>query len=110
MYHTAKRQYREQLVTMLKQSICRYKSFFGQIQDLMFLPDGLSFVSAAEVSRRNSTDKGIMVWDYKTSTVLPNQVFQVHAALHCTARTQCTIIHSSDNNYIIIINSIVHLY
>lgn len=73
---------------MLKQSICRYKSFFGQIQDLVFLPDGLSFVSAAEISRRNSTDKGIMVWDYKTSTILSNQVFQVHivhgTALHST--------------------------
>ncbi|CAB4041273.1 WD repeat-containing 25-like, partial [Paramuricea clavata] len=43
-----------------QQYICRYKSFFGQIQDLAFLPDGQSFISAAEISRRNSTDKGIM--------------------------------------------------
>ncbi|XP_046852326.1 WD repeat-containing protein 25-like [Xenia sp. Carnegie-2017] len=60
----------------MQQYTCRYQSFFGQIQDLVFIPDGKSFISAAEVSRRNSTDKGIMVWDYKTSTVLSNQIYQ----------------------------------
>ncbi|XP_028418908.1 WD repeat-containing protein 25-like [Dendronephthya gigantea] len=77
-----------------QQFICRYKSFFGQIQDLAFLPDGQSFISAAEISRRNSTDKGIMVWDYKTSTVLSNQVFQ--EAYTCTALQ----IHPNDSVFL----------
>lgn len=73
---------------------CQYKSFFGQIQDLAFFPDGQSFISAAEILKRNSTDKGIMVWDYKTSTVLSNQVFQ--EAYTCTALQ----VHPTDKTFL----------
>lgn len=74
--------------------VCRYKSFFGQIQDLAFFPDGQSFISAAEILKRNSTDKGIMVWDYKASTILSNQVFQ--EAYTCTALQ----IHPTDKTFL----------
>ena len=40
-----------------------YSAFFGQVQDIAFLPGGDEFISAAEVIKRNSTDKGIMAWD-----------------------------------------------
>ena len=54
-----------------------YSAFFGQVQDLAFLPGAEAFVSAAEVVRRNSTDKGIMVWDFRSTAILSNQIYQV---------------------------------
>ena len=54
-----------------------YSSFFGQVQDIAFLPGGEEFISAAEVVRRNSTDKGIMVWDFRSMAILSNQIYQV---------------------------------
>ena len=55
-----------------------YSALFGQVQDIVFLPGGDEFVSAAEVVKRNSTDKGIMVWDFRSTAVLSNQIYQVH--------------------------------
>ena len=54
-----------------------YSAFFGQVQDIAFLPGGDEFISAAEVVRRNSTDKGIMVWDFRSTAILSNQIYQV---------------------------------
>lgn len=54
-----------------------YSAFFGQVQDITFLPGGDEFISAAEVVRRNSTDKGIMVWDFRSTAILSNQIYQV---------------------------------
>ena len=54
-----------------------FSAFFGQVQDIAFLPGGDEFVSAAEVVKRNSTDKGIMVWDFRSTAVLSNQIYQV---------------------------------
>ena len=54
-----------------------YSAFFGQVQDMAFLPRGNEFISAAEVVRRNSTDKGIMVWDFRSTAILSNQIYQV---------------------------------
>ena len=44
---------------------------------MAFLPGGDEFISAAEVVRRNSTDKGIMVWDFRSTAILSNQIYQV---------------------------------
>ena len=54
-----------------------YSAFFGQVQDIAFLPGGDEFISAAEVVQRNSTDKGIMVWDFRSTAILSNQIYQV---------------------------------
>ncbi|PFX12837.1 WD repeat-containing protein 25 [Stylophora pistillata] len=55
----------------------KYSALFGQVQDMAFLPGAEEFISAAEVVRRNSTDKGIMVWDFRSTAVLSNQIYQV---------------------------------
>jgi len=62
---------------MFFQVVSSFQAPFGQVQDIAFLPGGEEFISAAEVLRRNSTDKGIMVWDFKTSAVMSNQIYQV---------------------------------
>eukprot|EP00794_Sanderia_malayensis_P020048 gene20048-22015_t len=60
----------------------QYKAFFGQIQDILFHPDGKIFFSAAEVLKRNSLDKAIIAWDFETAAVVSNQISQ--EAFGCT--------------------------
>lgn len=62
---------------MYSQIVSEFQAPFGQVQDIAFLPGGEEFVSAAEVLRRNSTDKGIMVWDFRTTAIMSNQIYQV---------------------------------
>ena len=59
------------------QEISNYKSFFGQVQDLIFHPDGKLFFSAAEILKRNSLDKAITAWDYESTAIMSNQISQV---------------------------------
>lgn len=59
------------------QVVSVFQAPFGQVQDIAFLPGGEEFISAAEVLRRNSTDKGIMVWDFRSTAIMSNQVYQV---------------------------------
>ena len=47
-------------------SILHYNTSFGQIQSLEFINNSTQFVSSADVLRRNSTDKAIVVWDFNT--------------------------------------------
>jgi WD40 repeat protein len=46
--------------------INQYNASFGQVQSLEFINDGKAFVSSADVVKRNSSDKAIMVWDFET--------------------------------------------
>ncbi|CBK21996.2 uncharacterized protein [Blastocystis hominis] len=53
-----------------------YFGRFGEVQDMTFLDsNGYSFVSTAEIVRRNSQDQGIIVWDCKSGVRLSNQVY-----------------------------------
>ena len=54
-----------------------YSALFGQVQDIACLHGGDEFVSAAEVVKRNSTDKGIMFWNFRSTAVLSNQIYQI---------------------------------
>ncbi|KAJ7357806.1 WD repeat-containing protein 25 [Desmophyllum pertusum] len=71
-----------------------YSAFFGQVQDIAFIPGGQEFISAAEVVRRNSTDKGIMVWDFRSTAILSNQIYQ--EAFTCT----CLKVHPSGSHFV----------
>ncbi|KAJ7357827.1 WD repeat-containing protein 25 [Desmophyllum pertusum] len=71
-----------------------FSAFFGQVQDIAFLPGGQEFISAAEVVRRNSTDKGIMVWDFRSTAILSNQIYQ--EAFTCT----CLKVHPSESHFV----------
>lgn len=72
----------------------KYSSFFGQIQDVMFLPDNQTFLSSAEVLKRNSLDKTIMAWDYTTGAVLSTQIYP--EPFSCT----CLKIHPNKSNFL----------
>ncbi|PVD26630.1 hypothetical protein C0Q70_14308 [Pomacea canaliculata] len=53
-----------------------YKEHLGQVQDLMFSHDGQELFSCSEVVSRDSSDRSIMAWDFKTGVTLSNQIFQ----------------------------------
>eukprot|EP01114_Cavostelium_apophysatum_P011629 TRINITY_DN25982_c0_g1_i1.p1 TRINITY_DN25982_c0_g1~~TRINITY_DN25982_c0_g1_i1.p1 ORF type:complete len:199 (+),score=38.07 TRINITY_DN25982_c0_g1_i1:356-952(+) len=61
--------------TQTNKVVTQYSAPFGQVQSLEFINDAKQFVSSAEVLKRNSTDRAIMVWDFNTSAVLSNQVY-----------------------------------
>jgi len=74
--------------------IHHYKSFFGQVQDLLFHPDSKIFFSAAEVLKRNSLDKAIIAWDFDTTAIMSNQISQ--EAFGCT----CLQHHPTDSVFL----------
>lgn len=39
---------------------------FGQVQCLEFLHNGKQFASSSDITKRNSTDKGIIIWEFDT--------------------------------------------
>lgn len=43
----------------------------------MFSHDGQELFSCSEVVSRDSSDRSIMAWDFKTGVTLSNQIFQV---------------------------------
>ena len=65
------------ILSIFAQELHHYKSFFGQVQDLIFHPDNQTFFSAAAVLKRNSLDKAIIAWDYKSTAIISNQISQV---------------------------------
>ncbi|EDO35567.1 predicted protein [Nematostella vectensis] len=87
--------------------ITEYHAAFGQVQALAFLPNGQEFFSAAEVIRRNSTDKGIMAWDFISTAILSNQIYQ--EAFTCTSLkvhpSGCQFIAQSNGNYLAIFST-----
>ncbi|XP_061173839.1 WD repeat-containing protein 25-like [Saccostrea echinata] len=65
--------------TRSSQSPCRtytYKDSFGQVQDLLFNRDGNTFFSAGSEITQDSADRNIMAWDFRSSSVLSNQIYQ----------------------------------
>jgi len=59
----------------------KYKSYFGQVQDLLFTTDNQTFLSCAELLKRNSLDKTIMAWDFRTGAVMSSQIYPVRFLL-----------------------------
>ena len=48
-----------------------------QVQDVLFVPDGSSFFSSSDLVSRDSADRNLMAWDFRTGVKLSNQIYQV---------------------------------
>jgi hypothetical protein len=46
--------------------VSQYTGPFATVQAVEFINDGAQFVSSSDVMKRNSTDKGLIVWDFET--------------------------------------------
>ncbi|KAK7105024.1 WD repeat-containing protein 25-like [Littorina saxatilis] len=56
--------------------IFTHKEQLGQTQDLMFSHDGQELFSCGDVVTRESADRSVMAWDFRTGVILSNQIFQ----------------------------------
>ncbi|EDV23994.1 uncharacterized protein TRIADDRAFT_26634 [Trichoplax adhaerens] len=88
-------------------AIRNYIGTFGQLQDFAFLNGGSEFFSATDTVRRNSTDRALLAWDFKTGAILSNQIYQ--EAFTCTCLKvhpfESTLIAQSNGNYIAIFST-----
>ncbi len=49
--------------------VSQFPGMFGTVQALEFINSGKQFVSSADVIRRNSVDKAVIVWDFDTVNI-----------------------------------------
>ncbi|KAL8611150.1 hypothetical protein ACOMHN_064440 [Nucella lapillus] len=56
--------------------ILTHKEQMGQVQDLMYSPDGRELFSCGDVVARESADRSIIAWDFQSGVILSNQIFQ----------------------------------
>eukprot|EP01112_Ceratiomyxa_fruticulosa_P014753 TRINITY_DN4257_c0_g1_i2.p1 TRINITY_DN4257_c0_g1~~TRINITY_DN4257_c0_g1_i2.p1 ORF type:complete len:385 (-),score=70.48 TRINITY_DN4257_c0_g1_i2:115-1269(-) len=67
--------------TRTNMPISTYEGMIGQVQCVEFFLDGNMFMASSDVTKRNSIDKAIMIWDFETGVVQSNQVY--HEAYTC---------------------------
>lgn len=46
--------------------VSQYNGIFGQVQSLEFINDGKQFITSSDITKKNSTDKAIIVWDFES--------------------------------------------
>ncbi|ORX89492.1 WD40 repeat-like protein, partial [Basidiobolus meristosporus CBS 931.73] len=88
------------------QIVRTYSRFFGQVQDLQFLPDSKFFMTCSDFVLRNASDKSIVVWDYDSGTVHSNQIYQEGFSCTCLSihPNQHCFVAQTNGNYIAIFN------
>ncbi|XP_012658888.1 WD repeat-containing protein 25 [Otolemur garnettii] len=52
-----------------------YKATIQQTLDILFLGEGCEFLSSTDASTRDSADRTIIAWDFRTSAKISNQIF-----------------------------------
>ncbi|XP_075387895.1 WD repeat-containing protein 25 [Tenrec ecaudatus] len=53
----------------------RFTATVQQTLDILFLRDGTEFLSSTDASSRDSADRTIIAWDFRTSAKISNQIF-----------------------------------
>lgn len=54
-----------------------YKATIQQTLDILFLQEGSEFLSSTDASTRDSADRTIIAWDFRTAAKISNQIFHV---------------------------------
>lgn len=63
---------------------CRtYQKAFGDVHDLLFLPDGERFVSSAGIKYRDASHQTLLVWDFRSSTLLSDRLDREMQPFRC---------------------------
>ncbi|KAG8514414.1 WD repeat-containing protein 25 [Galemys pyrenaicus] len=52
-----------------------YKATIQQTLDILFLREGSEFLSSTDASSRDSADRTIIAWDFRSSAKISNQIF-----------------------------------
>lgn len=58
-----------------------YKATIQQTLDILFLQEGSEFLSSTDASTRDSADRTIIAWDFRTSAKISNQIFHVRSPI-----------------------------
>lgn len=68
----------------LLQVVRSYKATIQQTLDILFLQEGSEFLSSTDASSRDSADRTIIAWDFRSSAKISNQIFHVRNLMwHC---------------------------
>lgn len=62
---------------LLLQVVRSYKATVQQTLDILFLQEGSEFLSSTDASSRDSADRTIIAWDFRSSAKISNQIFHV---------------------------------
>ncbi|KAK8809283.1 hypothetical protein WA171_000867 [Blastocystis sp. BT1] len=88
--------------------VCEYFAEFGEVEDMTFLDkNGNSFLSSAEITKRNSTDKGLIVWDFRSGAPLSNQIYLETYTCSCVRKhpTEEVFVAQSAADYLALFQS-----
>ncbi|XP_054470166.1 WD repeat-containing protein 25 [Anoplopoma fimbria] len=53
-----------------------YKAGIQQTLDILFLRDGVDFITSSDCVSRDSADRTLIAWDYQTTAKVSNQIYQ----------------------------------
>ncbi|XP_048392984.1 WD repeat-containing protein 25 isoform X1 [Stegostoma tigrinum] len=62
-----------------------YSAGIQQTLDILFLPGGREFLTSTDAVSRDSADRTIIAWDFKTSAKISNQIFHERYTIPCLA-------------------------
>jgi len=68
--------------TRTKRMVTHYRGKFGTVQDMEFI-NGTDLATCSDVTQRNSLDKAILVFDFKTGAEMSNQIYQEGYSCTC---------------------------
>lgn len=54
-----------------------YKAGVQQTLDILFLRDGVDFITSSDCVSRDSADRTLIAWDYQTTAKVSNQIYHV---------------------------------
>ncbi|XP_035312599.1 WD repeat-containing protein 25 isoform X2 [Cricetulus griseus] len=85
-----------------------YKATIQQTLDILFLQEGSSFLSSTDASTRDSADRTIIAWDFRTAAKISNQIY--HERYTCPSLAlhprEPVFLAQSNGNYLALFSSV----
>ncbi|KAM9202500.1 WD repeat-containing protein 25 isoform 1-T2 [Dugong dugon] len=85
-----------------------YKATVQQTLDVLFLHEGSEFLSSTDASSRDSADRTIIAWDFRTSAKISNQIF--HERYTCPSLTlhprEPVFLAQTNGNYLALFSAV----
>ncbi|XP_010607419.1 WD repeat-containing protein 25 isoform X1 [Fukomys damarensis] len=85
-----------------------YKATIQQTLDILFLQEGSEFLSSTDASTRDSADRTIIAWDFRTSAKISNQIF--HERYTCPSLTlhprEPVFLAQTNGNYLALFSAV----
>ncbi|XP_058423687.1 WD repeat-containing protein 25 isoform X2 [Diceros bicornis minor] len=85
-----------------------YKATIQQTLDILFLQEGSEFLSSTDASSRDSADRTIIAWDFRTSAKISNQIF--HERYTCPSLTlhprEPVFLAQTNGNYLALFSAV----